>query len=38
MADANAIADWLMPPRQCEWVVDERGVTFRWKDYREHQS
>jgi Putative transposase len=64
-----AFADWLMPLRQCEWVVyakrpfaapeavlaylsrythrvaisnsrlvtaDDRGVTFRWKDYREH--
>ena len=69
LADAEAFADWLMPLRQCEWVVyakrpfagpeagagvsvalhaprrhlqltphrrDERGVTFRWKDYREH--
>ena len=69
LADAQAFADWLMPLRQCEWVVyakrpfagpeqvlaylsrythrvaisnsrlianDERGVTFRWKDYREH--
>jgi hypothetical protein len=67
LADADAFADWLMPLRQCEWVVyakrpfagpeavlaylsrythrvaisnsrlvdlDERGVTFRWKDYR----
>jgi len=69
LADADAFADWLMPLRQCEWVVyakrpfsgpeqvlaylsrythrvaisnsrlvalDDRGVTFRWKDYREH--
>jgi hypothetical protein len=69
LADADAFADWLMPLRQCEWVVyakrpfsgpeavlaylsrythrvaisnsrliahDEHGVTFRWKDYREH--
>jgi hypothetical protein len=68
LADADAFADWLMPLRQCEWVVyakrplpdprqcspicratriesrspthgsspDQRGVTFRWKDYREH--
>jgi hypothetical protein len=69
LADAAAFADWLMPLRQCEWVVyakrpfsgpeavlaylsrythraaiansrlmtlDDRGVTFRWKDYREH--
>jgi hypothetical protein len=69
LADAETFADWLMPLRQCEWVVyakrpfagpeqvlaylsrythrvaisnsrliahDERGVTFRWKDYREH--
>jgi hypothetical protein len=69
LADATAFADWLMPLRQCEWVVyakrpfagpeavlaylsrythrvaisnsrliaeDARGVTFRWKDYREH--
>jgi Putative transposase/Transposase zinc-binding domain len=69
LADANAFADWLMPLRQCEWVVyakrpftgpeavlaylsrythrvaiansrlvahDDCGVTFRWKDYREH--
>ena len=68
LADAEAFADWLMPLRQCEWVVyakrpfagpeqvlaylsrythrvaisnsrlvalDDRGVTFRWKDYRE---
>ena len=67
LADAHAFADWLMPLRQCEWVVyakrpfagpeqvlaylsrythrvaisnsrlvslDDRGVTFRWKDYR----
>ncbi|SFB34505.1 Transposase zinc-binding domain-containing protein [Collimonas sp. OK607] len=67
LADAAAFADWLAPPRKCEWVVyakrpfagpeavlaylsrythrvaisnsrllslDERGVTFRWKDYR----
>jgi len=67
LADADAFADWLMPLRQCEWVVyakrpfsgpeqvlaylsrythrvaiansrlvalDDRGVTFRWKDYR----
>jgi hypothetical protein len=71
LADADAFADWLMPLRQCEWVVyakrpfagpedvlaylsrythrvaisnsrlvahDERGVTFRWKDYRAHGS
>ncbi len=69
LADAEAFADWLMPLRQCEWVVyakrpfagpeaflaypsrythrvaisnsrliahDDRGVTFRWKDYGEH--
>jgi hypothetical protein len=69
LADAGAFADWLMPLRQCEWVVyakrpfagpeavlaylsrythrvaisnsrliaaDNSGVTFRWKDYREH--
>jgi hypothetical protein len=69
LADAETFADWLMPLRQCEWVVyakrpfagpeavlaylsrythrvaisnsrlvaaDDRGVTFRWKDYREH--
>ena len=69
LSDADAFADWLMPLRQCEWVVyakrpfagpeqvlaylsrythrvaisnsrlvalDDRGVTFRWKDYREH--
>jgi Putative transposase len=69
LADADAFADWLVPLRQCEWVVyakppfagpeavlaylsrythrvaisnsrliahDDRGVTFRWKDYREH--
>src|ERR1019366_6742621 len=69
LSDAAAFADWLMPLRQCEWVVyakrpfagpeavlaylsrythrvaisnsrliahDDRGVTFRWKDYREH--
>jgi len=69
LADADAFADWLMPLRQCEWIVyakrpfagpeavlaylsrythrvaisnsrllalDDRGVTFRWKDYREH--
>jgi hypothetical protein len=69
LADADTFADWLMPLRQCEWVVyakrpfsgpeavlaylsrythrvaisnsrlvtmDDRGVTFRWKDYREH--
>ena len=69
LADAEAFADWLMPLRQCEWVVyakrpfsgpeavlaylsrynhrvaisnsrlvaaDDHGVTFRWKDYREH--
>src|SRR5712691_9968470 len=67
LADAEVFADWLMPLRQCEWVVyakrpfagpeavlaylsrythrvaisnrrlvafDDRGVTFRWKDYR----
>ena len=67
LADADAFADWLVPLRQCEWVVyakrpfagtravlaylsrythrvaisnsrlvasDDRGVTFRWKDYR----
>jgi hypothetical protein len=70
LADAEAFADWLVPLRQCEWVVyakrpfagpeavlaylsrythrvaisnsrlvasDDRGVTFRWKDYREHE-
>jgi hypothetical protein len=69
LSDPSAFADWLMPLRQCEWVVyakrpfsgpedvlaylsrythrvaisnsrllalDERGVTFRWKDYRAH--
>jgi hypothetical protein len=69
LSDAAAFADWLMPLRQCEWVVyakrpfagpeavltylsrythrvaisnsrliaqDDRGVSFRWKDYREH--
>jgi hypothetical protein len=69
LADAETFADWLMPLRECEWVVyakrpfagpeavlaylsrythrvaisnsrlvalDDRGVTFRWKDYREH--
>ena len=69
LADAETFADWLMPLRQCEWVVyakrpfagpeavlaylsrythrvaiansrlvawDDRNVTFRWKDYREH--
>ncbi len=69
LADAAAFAEWLMPLRQCEWVVyakrpfsgpqavlaylsrythrvaisnsrllamDDRGVTFRWKDYRTH--
>ncbi len=69
LADPDAFADWLMPLRQCEWVVyakrpfagpdqvlaylsrythrvaisnsrlvacDDRGVTFRWKDNREH--
>ncbi len=69
LADSDAFPDWLMPLRQCAWVVyakrpfagpeavlaylsrythrvaisnsrllpaDERGVTFRWKDYREH--
>jgi hypothetical protein len=67
LADAASFANWLVPLRQCEWVVyakrpfagpaavlaylsrythrvaisnrrlvsfDERGVTFRWKDYR----
>ncbi len=67
LADASAFAQWLVPLRECEWVVyakrpfagpaavlaylsrythrvaisnqrlvalDERGVTFRWKDYR----
>ncbi|MDH4392066.1 MAG: IS91 family transposase [Aquabacterium sp.] len=67
LADAQAFKAWLVPLRQCEWVVyakrpfagpaavlaylsrythrvaisnsrlltmDERGVTFRWKDYR----
>jgi hypothetical protein len=69
LSDPKAFADWLVPLRQCEWVVyakrpfagpeavlayfsrythrvaisnsrlivcDERGVTFRWKDYRAH--
>ena len=69
LADAHTFADWLMPLRQCEWVVyakrpfagpgqvlaylsrythrvaisnsrlvamDDRGVTFRWKNYRAH--
>ena len=68
LADADTFADWLMPLRQCEWVVyakrpfagpeavlaylsrythrvaisnsrllalDDHGVTFRWKDYRD---
>lgn len=67
LADAQAFARWLVPLRQCEWVVyakrpfagpeavlaylsrythrfaisnsrlvslDQRGVTFRWKDCR----
>lgn len=67
LADPAVFAQWLAPPRACEWVVyakrpfagpqavleylsrythrvaisnerllafDERGVTFRWKDYR----
>ena len=67
LTDATAFAQWLVPLRDCEWVVyakrpfagpaavlaylsrythrvaisnrrllalDERGVTFRWKDYR----
>jgi hypothetical protein len=67
LADAQAFKQWLVPMRQCEWVVyakrpfagpsavlaylsrythrvaisnsrllalDERGVSFRWKDYR----
>ena len=67
LTDAQAFKQWLVPLRQCEWVVyakrpfagpsavlaylsrythrvaisnsrllalDERGVTFRWKDYR----
>ena len=67
LADAKAFKAWLVPLRQCEWVVyakrpfagpkavlaylsrythrvaisnsrllalDDRGVTFRWKDYR----
>jgi len=67
LAEANAFRAWLVPLRQCEWVIyakrpfagpkavlaylsrythrvaisnsrllamDERGVTFRWKDYR----
>jgi hypothetical protein len=69
LADPAAFTQWLIPLRQCEWVVyakrpfagpaavlaylsrythrvaisnrrlvavDERGVTFRWKDYRAH--
>jgi hypothetical protein len=69
LSDPDAFADWLMPLRECEWVVyakrpfagpeavlaylsrythrvaisnsrliahDDRSVTFRWKDYREH--
>jgi len=69
LSDAAHFAQWLLPLRQCEWVVyakrpfagpkavlaylsrythrvaisnsrliacDERGVTFRWKDYRAH--
>ena len=69
LSDADTFADWLMPLRQCEWVVyakrpfagpeavlaylsrythrvaisnsrllacDDRGVSFRWKDYRAH--
>jgi hypothetical protein len=68
LADPTAFTQWLIPLRQCEWVVyakrpfagpeavlaylsrythrvaisnsrliahDPRGVTFRWKDYRE---
>jgi Putative transposase/Transposase zinc-binding domain len=71
LADPDVFADWLMPLRECEWVVyakrpfagpeavlaylsrythrvaisnsrliasDDRGVTFRWKDYRAHGS
>ncbi len=67
LANATVFTDWLVPLRECEWVVyakrpfagpaavlaylsrythrvaisnrrlvalDERGVTFRWKDYR----
>jgi hypothetical protein len=70
LADPTAFADWLMPLRQCEWILyakrpfagpeqvlaylsrythrvaisnsrlialNDRGVTFRWKDYREHR-
>jgi hypothetical protein len=69
LVDAQVFTDWLMPMRQCEWVVyakrpfagpeavlaylsrythrvaisnsrlvavDDRGVSFRWKDYRQH--
>jgi hypothetical protein len=69
LCDPQALADWLTPLRECEWVVyakrpfagpeavlaylsrythrvaisnsrlvalDDRGVTFRWKDYRVH--
>ena len=68
LGEATAFADWLVPLRECEWVVyakrpfagpaavlaylsrythrvaiansrlvalDERGVTFKWKDYRQ---
>jgi hypothetical protein len=31
LADPMAFADWLI-------ACDERGVTFRWKDYRAHGS
>ena len=67
LSEPRAFAQWLLPLRECEWVVyakrpfagpaavlaylsrythrvaisnqrllalDERGVTFRWKDYR----
>jgi hypothetical protein len=69
LSEPAAFAQWLVPLRQCEWVVyakrpfagpaavlaylsrythrvaiansrllacDERGVSFRWKDYRVH--
>lgn len=68
LGEADAFADWLVPLRECEWVVyakrpfagpaavlaylsrythrvaiansrlvalGERGVTFKWKDYRQ---
>ncbi len=44
LAEAKTFTDWLTPVRQIEWVaiansrlliaLDERGATFKWKDYR----